>query len=286
MKTNKLFYSTLITLLTCNFSIAQLFVNTSNEWYLEDCCTFQGNTDCSTYSYQFGEFINVNNLNYRPLITNNPSPLFPLDGFYREVDGQVFLKPSFNEAEFLIYDFNLEFGDIVEIGRPGSIIELGLIGLDSITLNSGEKRKRLELHPLQGGFDIYWIEGVGSEYSTLNTEYMFTFDCWNQLNCYRIDGTTEYEIGNCLLTDTKDLIIAENNFLLYPNPVDHFLNINIDGDRILSTVEIFDVVGKSCRQVQVSEIQPIDVNDLENGIYLLKLNFRNGEVGGTKFIKN
>ncbi|MFT7604855.1 MAG: hypothetical protein ACI8VT_002448 [Saprospiraceae bacterium] len=286
MKTNRLFYSFLITLLAYNVSIAQSFVNTSNEWYLEDCCAFQGNIDCTTYSYRFGDIITINNLDYRPLITNNSSPLFSLGEFYRELDGKVFMKPFFTEEELLIYDFNLQMGETIEIGFPGSTFELEVIGLDSITLNSGEKRKRMEVYSNIGGSDIYWIEGVGSELSTLNTEYMSSLDCWNQLNCYRADAIIEYEIGNCLLTSANDLIVAETSFLLYPNPVEKILNINLKGERSLSKIEVLDITGKSCIQIYTSEIQPINVNDLKSGIYLLKLIFQNGEVGVSKFVKN
>lgn len=276
-------------MLTYGTAKCQSFVTTSNEWYIDDCCySFsQGEIDCATYDYYFGKIVEIGGLGYRQLITNNSSPIFPLGEYYREMNGKVFLKPNLNEAEFLIYDFNAGAGEQFEVGEPSSPLLLEVISIDSVTLYSGEKRKRIELGDASN-LDVrtYWTEGIGSELSAMNTRYMFSLDCWNNLNCYHKDGSVEYETGNCQLTNTTQWYATDEGFSIHPNPGRDELKINPDGGWKVINAELTDLSGRTCILINESDIRSIDVSELGAGIYCVNVVFQNGAAGASKFIKN
>jgi hypothetical protein len=84
-----------------------------------------------------------------------------------------------NTEEFAIYDFNLEVGDLFLIDDSNNSIELEVLSIDSVTLISGERRKRLEMaFAISPHSTTYWIEGVGSASSPMNPIYTFFLDTW------------------------------------------------------------------------------------------------------------
>ena len=78
------------------------------------------------------------------LNTDNPNPYSGFGAlvgeYYREENGLVYMKQNENQEEQLIYNFNLIVGEQFQI-ENSFLIEV--ISIDSITLNSGEKRKRI-----------------------------------------------------------------------------------------------------------------------------------------------
>ncbi|MFT4665283.1 MAG: hypothetical protein ACI9XB_002238 [Gammaproteobacteria bacterium] len=267
---------------------SQQFVNESNLWYLTDCCFSQGIFDCETHHYSFDETVVIDMVTYYKLNTNNLTPVFDIGQFYREESGVVYLKYNENEEEFIIYDFNLEEGDQLEIGNASSSFSLliEVLSVDSITLISGEKRKRLkvvragDMNPF-----TYWIEGIGAELATMNPIYMLSQDCWNDFNCYHFEDNIEYQLGDCLLTNSEDLNIAENLFSSYPNPVLDQLTISKLGKKKIDSVEILDINGKLLLQESARNATTLNVSALKEGLYFLKVTFSNGKIGISKFIK-
>ena len=267
-------------------AICQLFVNASNEWYIDECCHSQGEINCTTYKFSFGDIVIIDNLEYRQLITNFPDSGFSNGEFYRESDGRVFMKRSQNDDDVLIYDFNLELGQQLEIGSDNSAFLIKVISIDSVTLNSGEHRKRIELGLASNlAVKTYWIEGIGSELSTMNTEYMFTSDCWNELNCYHKDNLIEYQLGDCELTNTKESYLLDYGFSIFPNPADNQIILKPDENRKIVFVELLDLNGKTLIKMENAEIHNVKVSELQKGMYLVKVGFKNGYIGFSKFIK-
>jgi hypothetical protein len=81
----------------------------------------------------------------------------------------------------------------------------------------------------------------------------------------------------------KEIIKAENNFYIYPNPASTVLFIKFDnGSSKKLKFEIFDVFGKKVKEIETWEsLLKIDIADLEKGVYIIK----NDNVS-RKFIKN
>jgi len=62
-----------------------------------------------------------------------------------------------------------------------------------------------------------------------------------------------------------------NTSLIYPNPVSDYLNIELGMDDIKINVEVFDILGKTVFATQIENRATLDVSNLANGIYLIKL---------------
>ena len=75
-----------------------------------------------------------------------------------------------------------------------------------------------------------------------------------------------------------------NKFSLYPNPAKEFLHLNLEDSITPYYYEIYDLLGKSIKSEAVFENQ-IDVNNLSNGLYILKVNTSNG-ILTSKFLKD
>lgn len=263
----------------------QVFVSPSNEWFANDCCYSLGQTNCYTYKYWFSDTVIINSVAYVRLNSNNPQPLFEVGEYYREDNGIVFMKKNINEAEMEIYNFNLAVGEEFEIGNASQNFAIKAMSIDSITLNSGEKRKRINIaSSLDTNIQTFWIEGIGSGLSPMNTLYMFTLDCWNEFNCFHKDGFVEYQIGDCDLSRSKELEPSEPAFILSPNPaINQVRFIRADAqplNRIFITVA--DVNGRTVWQssnyANNADYIEWQTNDTPVGAYFYAIQDNNGVI--------
>ena len=89
--------------------------------------------------------------------------------------------------------------------------------------------------------------------------------------------------GDCVtMTVTDNVGISENNaqtFGLYPNPTTEVLNIQAND---VKDIEIANLLGQT---VITTNVQTINVANLTNGVYFVRVNFNNGTVSTQKFVK-
>jgi hypothetical protein len=93
-------------------------------------------------------------------------------------------------------------------------------------------------------------------------------------------GTSEYVFP--ILTGSEDLII-ENSIRIYPNPASDMLKIQLPKEYINESIQIYNSLGYLVKQEKLSQSSSIEIKDLPNGIYFLKLN--NQSQFYAKFIK-
>ncbi len=276
-----------VILVYSNILIGQQFVNPSNEWFADDCCYAVGETYCATYKYWFEGPVSINSVLYYELKSNNANQIFfEFAGFYREENGKVYKRSDENEEEFIVYDFNMIAGEQLEIGNANHSILIEVISVDSITLNSGEKRKRLEVAEASNhDTKTFWIEGIGSASAPMNPLFMFSLDCWNDFNCFHTESIVEYQVGSCQLTSSRNIDIAVNQISCYPNPAtDKLLVSSINNDKI-NRLEILDLRGNTIFQSISQELAPVNVSGYPAGMYFAKVTFENGKIGVSKFVK-
>ncbi len=96
-----------------------------------------------------------------------------------------------------------------------------------------------------------------SSFGSLNC----TNDQGKQLFNDTFDSSGSHE---SLITD----ILLSNSVLLYPNPVSDILTI--DSKTPISKVEIYTVLGKKVKEIN-SEFKSIRINDLSNGVYIIRI---------------
>ena len=117
-----------------------------------------------------------------------------------------------------------------------------------------------------------------------------------------LTGSTTYEIqvqANCgdgnasdwsasLFVTTKNVGInswLENSVNLYPNPAKEYVDIRVDGDVNVTSMEVYDVYGKLLNAMNVVENPTrINVSNLANGMYFVRVNTEAGAVTKT-FVK-
>jgi hypothetical protein len=263
---------------------AQAFVHPANKWYIEECCYSLGQTSCNTAEYYFGDSVWLDNTAYRELIANGQSGIFQPGKYYREEAGKVFMKRTGFSQEKLIYNFNLETGDTLELNL-NALSFYHVILVDSVALFSGEKRKRILLDPFSGSSQITWIEGVGSLSGTMNTQYMLSLDCWNSLNCYQFNGSSQYPSADCPFSSVLDANAMSNRVSVYPNPAQNQVFIRPKGDWTINTIEIANIWGQVLRVFEPATSGEVPLDGLQSGVYLLKMEFQNGESGVAKVVK-
>ncbi|MBI4930080.1 MAG: T9SS type A sorting domain-containing protein [Bacteroidetes bacterium] len=120
-----------------------------------------------------------------------------------------------------------------------------------------------------------------AEYDTITKPqvYQDTIDAWNKLGNH---------ICNCPGAGVNE-IENPSNISIYPNPVAEFLNIMIISNDIITHVAVYDIEGKLIAEKNVlSNIKKTEITTgiLPAGIYVVKINYRNGKLGVTRFIKN
>ncbi|MCH2033363.1 MAG: T9SS type A sorting domain-containing protein [Tenacibaculum sp.] len=83
-------------------------------------------------------------------------------------------------------------------------------------------------------------------------------------------------------TATNPDINISNDFTVYPNPTTHSLNIKINSNTIIKTIEVFNSVGK---RVTATKNTTINVSDYSKGLYLVKVTDSENNITYRKVIK-
>ena len=77
-------------------------------------------------------------------------------------------------------------------------------------------------------------------------------------------------------------------FMLYPNPVKNVLNVRFNGEADLnSRIEVYNTVGKlmKAQKIAVKNDYQVDMSNLTNGIYMVKLMNSEGVIQTRKVLK-
>ncbi len=144
----------------------------------------------------------------------------------------------------------------------------------------------------------YWIQNNGDFDRHLLSSYQW--GAWPiAVGDFDNDNDTDFFVGSDVLTANatsspltlwlNDSIVSnENNdvesltdILLYPNPTNNKINIKLDRDNLISSVELYNIKGQKIRQFPISlktnELKLSTKNlNLSNGLYFLKINIDSG----------
>lgn len=214
--------------------------------------------------------------------------------------------------ESLLYDFNIGIGETVDDyydfrafseDHPANSI---VISVDSIEIESNYRRIigiQYELFQCENDNEIkidttYWIEGIGNTAG-------FTLPLFVPMNAgdYAVDVlacvfngdevvfTNPHEWHNCDSVFLQFIPIidlnSEEKVTVYPQPADQLLNIDLNlGSREGNfTIQILDLSGKLIyRQAYFTADINIPVNNIQTGIYLIRIQYENGFYFSRKII--
>lgn len=93
-------------------------------------------------------------------------------------------------------------------------------------------------------------------------------------------GLVKYTIDLRTLTVNEPTIITGKDLTIYPNPVEHELNIKTT--KKINQIEIYSLTGQ---KILTSTKTNIEVSKLSKGIYILKILTDDGQQLTQKFIK-
>ena len=164
--------------------------------------------------------------------------------------------------------------------------------IDSISLNDGSQRKRLDLVSItcpNFNDDEYWIEGIGGTNHALTfIEHFCVFDAGDFLQCFSNNGNLLFgpRFGEqCFIINSTNEL-EQNALKIFPNPTQDILNLAYDETLKIERVNIFDFQGQLIKLLQVeNQISQIEISDIPNGVYFIKIETRNGQFVFKKFIK-
>jgi hypothetical protein len=190
-----------------------------------------------------------------------------------------------NNQESLLFDYDLQIDDFIYTSNNDDSLQV--VDIDTIQIN-GEERKLFYLEDDEHITSYKLVEGVAHFRGLLEPLVILPLSITTTMECYGINGVTEYSfLGSepCAFNlGTKD-IIADSDFMIYPVPSDKLLHIkSITGHSTPVSVTIFDLQGKSSQVSPYSE--EINISHLQNGSYILSIQFENGNSINKLIVKN
>jgi len=157
----------------------------------------------------------------------------------------------------------------------------------SLSLSGATK----SIHLNHDDMDVTIIGNFGVNTESINPNFQQTgtwYDYYtgNSIEVNNTSSTIDLEAGEYHIYTTKQLdtpqvlgiknIDDESNMRIniYPNPANNMININfLDDNYSKSTIELYNIEGKLMKSLYtVQKNNNISVNDISNGIYMLKIN--------------
>jgi Secretion system C-terminal sorting domain len=263
-------------------------VSPSNEWTVE-YSDFSFNT---RRKYRFSlDSVFVNGYFHRELEYNDSFTGFHTTGrYYREKDGIVY-----NSFGHVLYNLNLGATDTLPSNQNLNPSTRTILSVGTVVLNDGLPRKTMKFQCDDEPIDTLTIvEGIGD----LGEFFHAELQCINPLdgsgktiNCFSVNGEIVYKrIGeDCDLISTSHPINSEKPIIVYPNPTNGLLYLNlsnIDYNQIMQ-VHIYSSLGTlKLRQdlVKTNGLFSIETSDLNDGIYLGQVILGDGQVIPFEFV--
>ena len=178
-------------------------------------------------------------------------------------------------------DIRVDMFDDYGDGWNGASIQLLFDGQMISTFTCDGDQGSLTVPVCSGSLSFVWVAG------SYDSECMFTI--YNANNVVLYDGQSAPGAGefftynlNCQdLEDDIDEMEIHKNVSIYPNPATTVLNVVAEG---YNTVEIINLLGQTVYTNNVTSNMQINISNLNNGIYFVRLNGTNGTTT-QKFIK-
>lgn len=302
--------TTLITLLIFIFSFETFsqdykkIVDTTNKWNYRDWyMTTNGEGESKTHSLFITNDTIIDNISYKKLMSKiireiDTSTVFAAGIREDTINQLVYLKAQY-DSEKLIYSFDHNVGDTISIDTTsygdGCYIRF-VKSIDTYELN-GFSGKKVEIcdsvyhlnNPTWPPSEIntdFWYEGIGSFVSIFNLSHIGMSPIFEiELLCYWNQNMLIYQSPEWNVCEYAIITAIENNSIIpdlkiYPNPtLSHFI---ISTKTEIKEIRLLDIHGKS---VFYSTSKDIDISNLTNGIYILKITTESNETINRKIIK-
>lgn len=271
-----------------------------------------GANQCLEYSYFFGSDSMINGQNYHRLMVNriNYYNDFRTSGctdsiWYTDSYTAIFFRNDISNRKVFAfdltmakdtiwYDFNIQVGDTIQssyaYNPANDPIQLHCDTIVTLSLGGVSRRVYSYSYYPIGSPSIYpnginLIEGIGWQDGLIQNMHNSITTGTSQLLCFA-ENNTFYppNTNNCsILTSLEKSSITED-VSVYPNPA--MDKVKINSPHQLKTVFIFDAKGRRVEKVNFNPmINEIMISELNNGLYLLRIETSNGDTFKEKLIK-
>lgn len=235
----------------------------------------------------------INGLVYNKIYNYNNNQL---NSFYRESNKKIYSKYPLggvfgnDTSEFVLYDFNMQIGDSLNVKIPSNWISVGgpistqpkiyLSATSTISVNSViHKTFSFTSNNFGGCFGMFnWIEGIGSDAGIFyNLNYYDWASCISypapynfSLSCYFKNSVLIYN-NNCTITSLPVSILSNKLTLsISPNPTNGILNITDEENKLQNaTMQISNYIGQVV--YTNSFANQIDMSHLSSGMYFVTI---------------
>ncbi|MEK7255495.1 MAG: T9SS type A sorting domain-containing protein [Bacteroidota bacterium] len=202
-------------------------------------------------------------------------------GGIRSEDGVVSFLPDYNFPEHILFDFDLEEGDVINLYPWYSNFTVART-VDSVKTQmiAGQMRRVIYFHPGYNGAPVErWMEGIGSSYGLLGRSFDPGGDIGFNLLCFKHEDTLFNlstiacempELENCGTLNDTDEPVAQVGFEVYPNPSTGDFFVKMAGERAGEPwwLKIFAADGRLKMEVLTNDLEvKIPGKELEPGVY-------------------
>lgn len=219
------------------------------------------------------------------------------DTFTRTISVTNTAAPYLIDDFFILHqpteDFNV---DAISLGILSATDAIGITGYEDYIAYQIDKNMMANV----GDGDAYLEEGETLEITEtititgceeLHANYELLWTCAAEFDISTFCGQSFFEAdiitaespqsgtGDCINTSTKDVIAAP--LQVYPNPSPGKINILLPFSTAISSLSIYNALGKKVKQMATSslsnqQLQTLDLSDFEKGMYLLKIEVAEG----------
>ncbi len=189
-----------------------------------------------------------------------------------------------------VYGDEMTFNTLPEEVQPCEVptgLEASNITKESFTVtwnnNANVSSWNIQYRPLNGQLSSAVANTNHYDFTNLTAET--TYQVQVQANCG--DGNLSEWSDILTVTTLVDGIESYllNSIALYPNPANEYVDVRIDGDVNVKSMEVFDVYGKLINTVNVIDNPTrINVSGLANGMYFVRVTTEQG-VATKTFVK-
>jgi hypothetical protein len=165
------------------------------------------------------------------------------------------------------------FSVVILPGNNGAISAQNMVTEENHVLYASLDNVDYQWLSCENGFEAI-PEATGSSYELPTTGGLYALAILTPNGCVDTTGCTSYDS----FVGTKNLV--KSPFQVFPNPVEHTLNIKNDQSVPVKFAELFTISGERIRQFVVSENESFQVQmDVAAGLYVLKIITRDNTFG-------
>ena len=240
-----------------------------------------GTTGIITDQISLSGTTTINGYNYISIFINGNEGSCLL----REENGIVYRYDSYNNQDVIMYDFNLDVGDVFvfpdlmytsfcsRMEFYNGPTEMEVIGISNEFI-ANETRKVIEFdYYSESGYPCLWIEGIGSTLGfdpvgdIIDIGYAY-------LVCFTKNGMT-YFFNNATSCDNTTLGLGDISYGkidLYPNPVSTTSILQLPHNANIDQIKIFGISGRLVSEETVTaNFITISNMDYSSGLYFYQI---------------